>query len=157
MSNGQSNSSYSYIASDLRNSAETISIFIYVPNSDFTIGFINRNSFEKIDLPKCIGIDSNKETSLKVIDVLFKNNLLNQTYFPDLNSEDFVNNKTKEIVKWTDIKLYLDIDFETPGHYEKIFIPISDFQTAENLIDELVLVFADSKKCFEKLKGKIKT
>ena len=81
MSFGQTNPQNIGIGSDLINSAESISVLIYVPNSKFTIGFINRKHFENNDLPKCVGIDSDKKTNLQIIEILINNNLLSQTYF----------------------------------------------------------------------------
>ena len=65
---------------DLKASAESLSVTVIVPDSDFYIGLVTDQVVENIYLNPCIDIKSDINKNQKVLNVLEKHNLLNQLF-----------------------------------------------------------------------------
>ena len=153
---GQSVSEYKGIETDLRNSAESTSFIIRLPNSFHQIGLFDTTNFESNVSDPCIFINTNADQNLKIIDVLASNGILNQTYWSSFDGDDFVDNINDEIILFQDVKIYIDVDFETPGHFDKVYLPITDYKISRKIIDELSVI-VDQTQCFTDFKKRIKT
>ena len=102
----------------------------------------------------CVYLHSNSEQNRAMVNILSRNNFLENTYWLGFDGDDFVDNKNDQIIPYDEVKVYLDIDFQTPGHFDKVFIPITNLDKAKKVINEFSELF-EQKKCFREFLSRI--
>ena len=142
------------IKTDLKTSAETLSVTLMVPDSDIYIGLVTDQIVENIYLNPCIDIKSDIKKNQKVLNVLEKHNLLDQLFIEVDNQYQTADSKA--IFEPDETVLFLELFVGVNKSVSRIFVPIYDKEKAVLLIADLRKIFGN-KRCFKKLQREIKT
>ncbi len=142
------------IKTDLKTSAESLSVTLMVPDSDFYIGLVTDQIVENIYLNPCIDIKSDIKKNQKVLNVLEKHNLLDQLFIEVDNQYQTADSKTIFVPDET--VLYLELFVGVNKSVSQIFVPMYDKEKAVLLIADLRKIFG-KKRCFKQLQREIKT
>ncbi len=140
------------LQADLSSSLECWDLFIFFPESDYSVA-INR---EDIGLSKnsklCHKIRTNSKINQLIVDVL-KRNLINDGY--EFTENEYVNFDTGKPIKYELIKMFVNFSFIDPCHNSDVVILFTDVNKASKFINDLSNIFKE-KECFKKLNRTLK-
>lgn len=134
---------------ELETYSDTLSTHFILLENEFYIGLVNNLIVENPDLNPCIEIKTDKEKNLLFIDMLDKLGLLDKLY--GLIGFEFIEIESRKIIETDDVKFFIQFDYQPPGHFESLYIPIFNESDLKTITKELSLIY-DSKYCFKKMK-----
>lgn len=142
------------VRADVKDSTESLSVTLLLPDSDFYIGLTTDQFVENIYMNPCIDIKSNTKKNAKVLDLLEKHQLLDKLFVEIDNQYETPDASTS--FEPNESILYLELFLGVKKSVHQVYVPIFSREKAELLISSLKKIYGN-KKCFKKLQKMINT
>ena len=134
---------------ELETYSATMNTMLTVSDSESLNLLVKGVLVENPDLNPCLEIETTTSKNLQLIELLDELTLLDNVYA--LIEFEFVEINSGESIKTDNVKFFIQLDYEPPGHFESLFIPIFDKDQIKVLTNELSIIFG-YESCFRKVK-----
>ena len=154
IASAQKELNYEDIRIELENSSETLCTSLFRPDTNHYVGIVTDYLIiENIDFDPCVELETDSKKNELILNLLKTYNLLDNLYIDF--GDGLTNIASNERIDPKNVKINIELNYKSNISIGVISIPIMDKATAKYFISDLTTIFGH-KKCFRKLKRKIK-
>jgi len=140
------------LQSDLESSIECWDMFIFFPDSEYTVSVVREDIGLHKDSKLCHKIRTNPKKNSLIVDFIKRNSIHDGYHFFE---NEYVNLNTDIPIKYELIKMFVNFSSFDPCHNDDVVVLFTDVNKATKFINELTNIF-NEKDCFRNLNQELK-